>query len=507
MATIWYNDIGDVAVGVLEKLRGKRVSNRINFALPNGSMADLLIKKDDLKRNSTMDILRIVAMFFIVIDHLATVSLGRLEDVEFFVEAAMIPQHLVSSLIVCFVVGGVNLFFLLSGYFKIDLKPGKALYMVLKLYVYWVIGTLLAIACGFKEFASAWEAVKFMVIGISKYWFVLIYLLLMICAPLLNALADKLFDGDGKCGYFVFVTLLFFAVIGFIADYFYPIMGTNGGYSVIWAGTVYMYGRLIRKKEDKLKKNAPKYLLLYVLLCVVNYAVVAPLIATGAGNSNGKLAYLFLNYNNPLVFFASLSFFMMFLSFKPLTNQKASRAASIVAIHTLAVYLWHSNNPFLKNTRAFLMNAVKPFWAKLLLLLPNAALLFAFGIAVDMLYELLLSKPLTKFCELFDRLIYKLAHKICDICARAFCAKPAPIPPAQDGCCPNDGAKETSTCAGEDNNSVSKGESNGIARNDTCCSDDRAAQDSPYDGDYNSVGDECGEESRVECKSDENQNK
>ena len=395
-------------------------------------MTYTLLKTENIKRDAKMDILRIVAMFFIVIDHLATVSLGKLENVEFFVEEAKIPWHMVSSLIVCFVVVGVNLFFLLSGYFKINFKPGKAVSFVIKLYVYWILGTLLALACGFKEFANAWEVVKFMVIGISKYWFILMYLLLMICAPLLNALADKLFDGDGKCGYFVFVTVLFFAVIGFIADYFYPIMGTNGGYSVIWAGTVYMYGRLIRKKEDKLKKSVSMYLILYILLCIANYAIVAPLIATGVGNSNGKVAYLFLNYNDPLIFFASLSFFMMWISMKPLKNEKWKRAISFVATHTLAVYLWHSNNPFLKNTRAFLMMAVEPFWAKLLLLVPNALLLYAFGVAVDIAYEFLLSRPISKFCAFIDRVFGMAASKICALCLRAFGAKPADVSDVQN---------------------------------------------------------------------------
>ena len=352
-------------------------------------------------RNATMDLLRIFAMFFIVVHHLTINNIG-LSAIENGVDMGLLGQYLGTSFVDCFVIIGVNIFFMLSGFFGINLKPRKIFLLIFKVYIYWILAGGIAMAIGNVPATSAVEVIKYLVKGISKYWFILMYMLLMIFAPALNVIANEIVKRKGGVGYFVFLTTLFFLVVGFIADYFYPILGTNRGYSVIWAAVPYLYGRIIALKGDKLKKSPLFWTGAYLVFTLANYAVIAPLIGTG----HGKVAWHFYSYNNPFVLASSICFFMAFWSAKPITNEKAAKVISFVGVHTLAVYLWHSNNPLFSPYRAFLINLVDGGW-KFALLIPNAIIVFAVGIAIDFIYELLLSKPLNFVAKKLEWLVMK----------------------------------------------------------------------------------------------------
>lgn len=372
------------------------------------------------QRNAVLDIVRILAMLFIVLHHLTINNIG-LSEIENGVNMQLLPQYLSTSFVDVFFIIGVNLFFLISGYFSIKLKPRKILILMFKVYIYWILSVLIGMACGLISFSSALEGVKYCVIAISKYWFILIYMMLCLFAPALNAIAELIVKKRGEgVAFFVFISTLFFCVIGFVADYFYPIMGTNNGYSVIWASVPYLYGRIIYFKKDALKNSSLFWFVAFILLSLANYAVIAPLIATG----HGKIAWHFYGYNNPLVIMSSISFFMIFLSMKPVKNQKACKAISFIARNTLAVYLLHSNNPLLGPHRAFLIEAVYALWAKFAVLLPNAVLLFMLGVSVDALYELLLSKPLGFVSTKIEKLCVLVYDKAMLAARKLFCKKP-----------------------------------------------------------------------------------
>ena len=382
--------------------------------------SEVLINQPKKQRNAMLDVVRILAMLFIVIHHLTINNIG-LSDIENGVAASLIPQYLGTSFIDVFVIIGVNVFFLISGYFSIKLKPRKILLLLFKVYIYWILSVLIGMASGLIKFAGVLDGLKYCVIAVSKYWFILIYMMLCLFAPALNEIAKLIVGKRGGVKYFVFISTVFFCVIGFVADYFYPIMGTNNGYSVIWAAVPYLYGRIIFFKKDELKNKPVFWFIAFVLLSLANYAIIAPLIATG----HGKVAWHFYGYNNPLIMASSLCFVMTFISMKPITNPKASKVISFIAQHTLAVYLLHSNNPLLGSRRAFFIEKVSPLWAKFAVLIPNALVLFAIGIAVDALYELLLSKPLNFISQKFEKLCLFLYEKFMNAFSKLFRQKPS----------------------------------------------------------------------------------
>lgn len=359
------------------------------------------VNENKAVRNVLFDLLRIMAMFFIVVHHIIIYDMGFM-DVQTGMDTSLKTTYMWSALADSFVIVGVNIFFLISGWFSVKLKPQKLFLLFIKVYVYWTIATLLAMAFGLLTFESFWDGLKFCISAIGEYWFVLVYILLCLFAPALNAFA-KLVVEKKAVKYFIFITVFFFCVIGFVADYVKPIMGTNNGYSVIWASVPYLYGRILKLKSGDIKKRKPAFWLgLYLVFTLVNYAIIASLIWF----EQGPYAWHFYGYNNPLVFIQSICFFMAFVSAKPMTGQKLSKFVSVVAGHTFAVYLLHTKNPLISPFTAFFVNAVDSLWAKLLLLIPNAILAFAITALIDVGYELILGKPLKKFTSWLEKLIF-----------------------------------------------------------------------------------------------------
>lgn len=352
-------------------------------------------------RNALLDLLRVLAMFFIVVHHMIIYDMD-LMSVQTGLNVALKTSYMWTAIIDCFAIIGVNIFFLISGYFSIKLHPGKLFLLFIKVYIYWIIAVLLAMAFKLLTFESFLDGLKYCVSAVGEYWFVLVYILLCLFAPALNAIAKLIVEKKAE-KYFIFISVFFFCVIGFFADYVRPIMGTNYGYSVIWASIPYLYGRIIKLKGSEIKKRKPIFWIsLYFVFTVVNYAIIAPLIWL----EKGTFAWHFYGYNNPLIFIQSICFFMAFLSAKPIVRKRLSKFISLVAGHTFGVYLLHTKNPLISPFTAVIVNNVNPLWAKLLLLLPNALIAFAVTVLLDLLYELLLGKLFKKFTDWLEKALF-----------------------------------------------------------------------------------------------------
>lgn len=372
------------------------------------SINELLVCPKERKRNALFDVLRIIAMLFIVLHHLTINNIG-LSAIETHIDPSLISQYLGTSFLDCFFIIGVNVFFLLSGYFGIKLKLGKIFRLLFKLYVFWILSALIAQAAGVSDFESWTDCIIKCLISPSEYWFVLAYIALCLLSPVLNLLAEKL-NSKGAF-YFVFLSLLFCCVIGFIADYYYPIMGTNKGYSPLWAAIVYLYGRLMKIHRFGANRSSAFWFAAYVVLTLLNYTVVAPIIAF---SDFGSWAWLMYSYNNPLVVASSVAFFCIFSSCKKQIVGNAGKIVSFFGEHSFAVYILHCNNPLLSRYRAFFINLFtqEQLYAKFLVLLPNAVLIFVIGVFIDALYDLTAGKLFGKLADVLDKFLVKIYTKV-----------------------------------------------------------------------------------------------
>lgn len=373
-------------------------------------------------RNATMDVLRVIAMLFIVVHHLTVNNIG-LTEIQEFIDGAKYCRYCINAFIDCFTIIGVNLFFLLSGYFGLRLRTGRILPLIIKVYFYFTACAVIGYAAGLIEFKSLSDGIVYCLSAPGKYWFVLAYIAVFLLSPLLNVFTESLKPAEVK--YFVFASLLFCCAVGFAADYVFPVTGTNNGYSPVWAAIVYAYGRLINLHGARLKKSAAFWTAFYVAPSLINFGIIALFMGVF---ENGRVAWHFYGYNNPLVLLSSVAFFMIFLSAKPLKNKTAARAASLIASHTFAVYQLHSNNPLLPRWRAFLIDLFgeNALYAKYLVLLPNAVIIILLCVAVDIVYDRILKKPTEKFGAAVERGLAFIYKKIQLLACAVFTDKNAP---------------------------------------------------------------------------------
>ena len=134
-----------------------------------------------LKRQSNIELLRIVAMTMIVIHHIILFCCNR--EIRYFSQ--------LNSLVIC----GVNMFVLITGYFGLKLKWRSVINLVSITLFYSILSTFAY--CLYTDTLPSLEVLKKTLFPISSgtYWFVTSYFYLLLLSPLLNfalhAMSDR----------------------------------------------------------------------------------------------------------------------------------------------------------------------------------------------------------------------------------------------------------------------------------------------------------------------------
>ena len=114
--------------GALRTLPADEAAGGVSGAQTENSCENAGAEKG--KRQFAPDVLRVIAMLFIILHHLLTGNIG-------FSQAQQGESgalYYVSSFLDGFFVIGVNIFFLLSGYLKINLRLSKIISLLLKIF-------------------------------------------------------------------------------------------------------------------------------------------------------------------------------------------------------------------------------------------------------------------------------------------------------------------------------------------------------------------------------------
>jgi len=127
-----------------------------------------------------MEALRIVAMSMILVWHFLSHGMTRSS----FIDMGIEPIYPIISF---FVFSGVNLFFMISGYFTIKYSSKKLIALVLNILAFGILNLLLGCVVLHDVHLTTIINTLFFPVSGSPYWFLSVYLLLMISAPLLNA--------------------------------------------------------------------------------------------------------------------------------------------------------------------------------------------------------------------------------------------------------------------------------------------------------------------------------
>ncbi|MCD8309326.1 MAG: acyltransferase [Clostridia bacterium] len=358
-------------------------------------------------RNYGLDILRVIAMLFIVAHHLTKSNIwGTVTESLLFKALSL---NITAAFIDCFVIVGVNVFFLLSGWLKINLRAGKVVSLLAECWAIGIISVCLAAALDTAYYSSFADAALDAVLFPFTHWFVPAYLLLCLLSPILNRITDNL---SGKSAlYALIVMLVIFCIVGFAGDYVYvngmqdggvnvkvSYTGTNAGYSVIWACVCYVAGRIIRMHPVHKLQKASVCFALYLLCCMVNFAVLCVTMAVFHDAEVTKW-YIYC-YNNPFTFVGSAFLLCAFANVK--VKEGAGRFFAFLSAHTFAVYMIHSDNPFVTPYRDYILDFAEGNLLRQVQLLPlNTVALFIAGIAVSVLYFATIGLAVSRLCRYF----------------------------------------------------------------------------------------------------------
>ncbi len=235
-----------------------------------------------MKRDSNIELLRIVAMIFIVIYHISIHAQG-----------GSLVTHPYITGITC---TGVNLFILISGYFGIRLKWRSLLNLVAILLFFNAI--TLVFRCTIYDYTPMKGDVASLVLplGHSWWWFVRNYLMLMLLSPAINLIIEK----SSKKQILYIIGVL--AYLSCVSGYLFKNDININGFNLFNFVFIYMIGSCIKRymQADRIKTThlAVTYTMSTAALIVYHHF------------------YKFPSYNNPVLIIAAVSLFGLFLKMK-----------------------------------------------------------------------------------------------------------------------------------------------------------------------------------------------
>lgn len=278
-----------------------------------------------LKRQSNIELLRIVAMFLVLVMHADFMILGRPTLEEMHAEPlSSVTRIFIESLsVVC-----VNVFVLISGWFGIHPNVKgvckflfQCFFFLLELYALsnWASGEeqMLSLDYLFMQ---------------NSYWFVKAYIGLLLMAPLMNAFITK--TSKKQLSFFILCFYAFQTLYGWIvfsADFI------MNGFSTFSFMGLYMLGRYVRLYSTRYTElNSAKCLGVYFSINIFLTIVTTLLIAFD------REAYyvpkILVSYVNPFTVLTSLYLLLGFVKM-----QFNSRLINWIAASSFAVYLLHCN--------------------------------------------------------------------------------------------------------------------------------------------------------------------
>ena len=223
-----------------------------------------------------------------------------------------------------FAIIGVNLFLLISGYFKIRLTWKSFLNLVF-ICMFCKVVHLCAdtFALGISHPLYEWLLKPIFVVSRSGGWFVQIYFMLMFVSPLLNKAIENLTEKEWK------LSLALLCVISFYLGWILHNYNDSAGYTLMNFVFVYVIGAALR--HFHMVENTGKWQML--LLLVVGVAV------TFAGRrmveAHENLHLGFTAYNSPFVILTACAVFCLFGKLKLQNKWVNKLAASMLTVYLL----------------------------------------------------------------------------------------------------------------------------------------------------------------------------
>lgn len=332
-----------------------------------------------VQRQSNIELLRIIAMFLVLLLHADFLSIGTptLADLHTRPTNTTLAYFIEAMCIVC-----VNTFVMISGWFGIKPKVKSiSSFLFQCLFTYIGIYTVFLIS-GLTKLTSYGICDCFFLTKDS--WFIKAYLLLYILTPALNALTEK--ATKKQLMLFLIFFYLFHTVYGWAGNSTEYI---KGGYSPISFIGLYVLSRYVRLYRPAWSKKS----------VFADITVFFGLVALNAGGTLltsllGGDTFSFITkgmvaYSNPLVIAASL---FLLLAFSKFSIQ--NKSVNWIATSSFTVYLIHANPNILSVYYIPLCKYLNDLWGAnyFILILPVLAVIFMGCILIDQIRIIIWSR-------------------------------------------------------------------------------------------------------------------
>lgn len=354
-----------------------------------------------MKRNYGIDLLRMVAMVFVILLHLTGVG-GICANAALFS-----PQFFLSQFLRIATFCAVNCYALISGFVGWNRMP--KLSSLLRL---WVKVTAFCVAITVMTQLRAPETVglgdlwkAFTPVKEAKYWYFNAYVGLFFFIPLLNHAIRSI---TGREAVFAMVGI-FLLVLWIPRTRLSEVFLLANGYSALWLVILYALGGLMARFEIPGKLPAKFWALGYLLAVLGSFVprmvmlVLKPELWTPA-NSNLSMQYI-----NLCVILAGICLVGLFSRLE--LPEKLIPTVKALSPHAFGVFLFHTHTlVFLTAIRGqFAWLGTAPMWELLGVLLGATAFIYILGTVVDWLIDKAMSiTRLDRLLKLPDRLIDRI---------------------------------------------------------------------------------------------------
>lgn len=278
-------------------------------------------------RDSQFELLRIVAMFFVVLHHLVIKgvdSVGYQNIYNYY------NDGIIGVIINSLVIGGVNLFVLISGWYGIRHIGKGFIRLIIDCLVFGIISYIFLWLVPGRPFniQELFHSSAFV-----YNWFVVAYMMLLLVSPIIEQSLQHI--DDKTFLYWILLLTVFNILFGYCLK-----QVNSNGYNVVQFIYLYYIARYLKVTKDKKYYGTVKRysLLLYILLSLL----LAGCFIIAGITEHPMSSFRWFAYNNPLVLLSSICLFIWFAELN-IKNMIINTAASCV----FGIYLLHTTQPFI----------------------------------------------------------------------------------------------------------------------------------------------------------------
>lgn len=296
--------------------------------------------QSNTQRNSAFEIMRILAMFMVILEHC---MLATAQDTDPYLGKLDLTGWGIGAFTVC----AVNLFFLLSGYFlrSENFKLSRVVAIWAKTIFY---SSVICIVISFitNSFDIKSNIMFLTPIFSKQYWYMQTYVAVALIMPFIAKGLENL--NNRQLVFLIVILLVFFSIHQTFIKVVYTLDQTQG-YGFIWACVMLIVGYWLRKNSETICKIPASlfltgYILFSIMIFISNYLIVRFNIAGGV-ISRGN----FYAYNSMTVLLQSSCLFCFFIVISkqnlqlPVINYLAKNilAGYLISAHPLLLYsIW-----------------------------------------------------------------------------------------------------------------------------------------------------------------------